>query len=157
MQSWQKDLLSEGALSLRAALGAIIAYWLAQICQLQHPIYALVAAIIVTDFSRDETSRLGFQRLAATVVGAVSGVILSITFGPAWWVVGLGIFITMVACQACGIGAGAKVAAFICAIIVIDQNAQPWMYALHRFLETIIGISVAWIVSLVPRFIRFDD
>lgn len=157
MRPWQKETLSVSLLSLRATLGAIIAYWLAQACQLQHPIYALIAAIIVTDFSPAETSRLSLQRLAATVVGALCGLLLYLAFGPAWWAVALGIFVSMMLCHTFRIGAGAKVAAFISALVIMDQSANPLTYALYRFVETIIGVGVAWLVSLVPRLIRFDE
>ncbi len=63
-------------LSIRAAVGATLAYALASFAGLQYPIFALTAAVIVTDFSLAEASKLGTSRVVGTFVGAVSGAIL---------------------------------------------------------------------------------
>jgi uncharacterized membrane protein YgaE (UPF0421/DUF939 family) len=144
-------------LALRAALAGTISLYLAKFLDLQHPIYALVAAIIVTDFSPAETTRLGRQRLAATGIGAICGVALSSAFGQVEWTVGFGILVAMILCHACNVSAGAKVAGYLCALIILGEGEDPWRHALYRFVETVVGIAVAWILSLVPRLIRLEE
>jgi hypothetical protein len=52
---------------------------------------------------------------------------------------------------------GAKVAGYICGIVLLDHSAEPWFYAFHRFIETGLGVVVAWAVTYVPKLIRMDD
>jgi uncharacterized membrane protein YgaE (UPF0421/DUF939 family) len=152
-----RQIVVGSQLALRAAVAGTVSFYLATFFNLQHPIYALVAAIIVTDFSPAETTRLGAQRLAATGIGAVCGVVLSGAFGQIQWIVGLGILIAMILCHASNISAGAKVAGYVCALVILNDGEDPWMHARYRVIETVVGIAVAWTLSLVPRLIRLEE
>jgi uncharacterized membrane protein YgaE (UPF0421/DUF939 family) len=149
------SILVGSQLALRAAAGGTVSYYAAAYLGLQHPIYALVAAIIVTDFAPGETKRLSLQRLIATGIGAMCGVALSMAFGHAQWLAGIGIFIAMVLSHACNASAGAKVAGYVCALIILSSGDDPLIHALHRVIETVLGIAVAWVLSLVPRLVEF--
>ena len=72
-------------LALRAALGAGAALELARLLVLDYPIYAMLAAVIVTDLSPLQTRRLGALRLLATLVGAGCGAALSFVLEPGRW------------------------------------------------------------------------
>ncbi len=123
---------------------------------LQHPIYAFIAAVIVTDLSSAQCQRLGLRRILATVVGAVCGAALSQLLGPGPAAVGIAVVVAMLAGGLLGAGDGARVAGYICGIVVLDHAAEPWLYASQRFVETILGVSVAWGISFVPRLIGRD-
>jgi hypothetical protein len=60
----------------------------------------------------------------------------------------------MLACHLLRAPAGAKVAGYIGGIIVLVQEGSPWADAMHRLIETALGISVAWLVGCVPKLIR---
>lgn len=141
---------------MRAALGAGVSIALAQLLQLEYPIYALVAAVIVTDFSPAETRRLGLLRLLATVVGAVVGGLLRYLLEPSAWTIGVAILAAMVMCQG-RLKSSAKVAGYISGIVMLEYGDHPGTYAVYRFLETALGIGVAWLISFVPRLIRFEE
>jgi uncharacterized membrane protein YgaE (UPF0421/DUF939 family) len=152
-----RRILIGGQLALRAAVGGTMAYYLATFLNLQHPLYALVATIIVTDFSPSETRRLGGQRLTATAFGAFCGVSLSMVFDPSPWLAGFGILAAMVLSHACNADAGSKVAGYICAIIIFSSGSTPWVHALHRVVETVLGIAVGWLLSLIPRIVKLNS
>jgi uncharacterized membrane protein YgaE (UPF0421/DUF939 family) len=151
-------LASGAGLAIRAALGATIAYVIATALGLQHPIYALVAAIIGTEYVSKETTRLGFQQLVATAFGAISGTLIRTIFPPSAASAGLGILISVLACYVT-IRDGAKVAkiaGYVTAIIILDEGERPFVHGLFRFIEIALGIGVAWLLSLVPRLIRVE-
>jgi len=144
-------------LALRASVGAGVSIGLAQLFRLEYPIYALVAAVLVTDFSPAQTSKLGVQRIGATVVGAVCGAIIRLGLAPDPWTIGLSILVAMSICHVARLAGGAKVAGYIAGIVVLSHGDQPWVYAFYRLIETALGIGVAWIISFVPRLIRMED
>lgn len=143
-------------LALRVALAAAIAFALAELLQLNHPIYAFIAAVIVTDRSPQLSRKLGLTRIASTIVGAATGAALSQIMGPGVLSLGISVLVAMLACQALRMSDGAKVAGYICGLILIDHRGEPWTYALDRFIETLLGVIVAWGVSAVPHLIRID-
>lgn len=150
-------MLTKGLqLGFRAAVGAGVALALAGLLQLEHPIYALIAAIIVTDLSPSQSRQLGFQRLVGTAVGAVCGATLSplLPHGPL--AIGLGIQAAMLICYLVRLPEGAKLAGYICAIVMFTFSAEPWIYAFYRLIETMLGIGVAMLISMVPKLLRND-
>jgi len=150
LQTFTKGL----QLSVRAAVGAGLSLALAQLLNLEYPIYAFIAAVIVTDLSPSQTSHFGLRRLVATVVGATCGAALSPVLPPESWAIGVGILIAMLACNLISLQEGAKVAGYICGIVLLAHHSEPWSYAFYRFVETILGVVAAVLISLVPKLIR---
>jgi uncharacterized membrane protein YgaE (UPF0421/DUF939 family) len=144
-------------LSIRAAVGACISLALAPILGLEFPIYAFLAAVIVTDLSPAQTRRLGWRRMVATVVGATCGALLihALPRGPL--AIGFGVLIAMALCNLVRMQEGAKVAGYICGIVMLSYGANPWSYACYRLLETTLGVGVAWAISLVPKLLHVED
>ena len=143
-------------LSIRAAVAAGVSLALAQSLELEFPIYSFLAAIIVTDLSPAQTRRLGWRRLVATIVGATCGAALSMVLPPSPWVIGSAVLMSMLACNLIRMQEGAKVGGYICAIVLLTHHEHPWSYACFRLVETLVGVGVAWLISLVPKLIRID-
>ena len=78
-------------LSLRAGVGASVAYALAQLLGLDHPIFAFTAAVIVTDLKPAQSRELGLRRLGATLVGGLIGAALSMVLPSTPWAIGAGV------------------------------------------------------------------
>ena len=93
----------------------------------------------------------------ATVIGAAWGALLAPLISSGAVAVGFSVLVAMVTCQVFAGAAGARVAAFICGIIVLDNPDQPWTYALHRLAETGLGVAVAWVISYVPKLFNFEE
>jgi uncharacterized membrane protein YgaE (UPF0421/DUF939 family) len=144
-------------LAVRASVAAGASLALAQYFELQYPLYAMIAAVIVTDLSRAETSRLGLRRLGATVIGATCGASMSRLLPPSPWGIAFSIFLAMLICHIVRAPEGAKVAGYTSSIVVLTHGADPFVYGFWRFVETGLGITVAWLVSLTPKLLAAEE
>ena len=143
-------------LAMRAGLAAGLAAGGAQLLALPFPIYAMIAAVIVTDLAPAQTRSLAAQRVAGTVLGASLGAALAgLSSGAA--MIALGVCVAMLACHALRMGEAARLAGYVCGIVLLDHVGQAWMYAAHRLLETLLGLAIAVLVSLVPKLLRVEE
>jgi uncharacterized membrane protein YgaE (UPF0421/DUF939 family) len=146
--------------STRAGVAAALSLFFARRLNLPFPVYALIAAIIVTDLSPATTRRLALQRLVGTFLGAIFGAVVTVatpasqTAAPT---VALAVVGTMLLSHLIGIPAAARLAGYVCAIVLVSFSDQPWTYAAYRCVETILGIATAVGVSFVPKLIRVDE
>jgi uncharacterized membrane protein YgaE (UPF0421/DUF939 family) len=141
-------------LSLRAGVAATLALAVAQLLQLQHPLYAMISAVIVTDLQPVQTRKLALPRLLGTLIGSGCGVVINTLLPPSLWIIGPGIMIAMFASHVITLPAAAKVAGYVCGIVLLDHGDAPWTYAVFRMIETALGIGAAMCVSVVPKLLR---
>jgi uncharacterized membrane protein YgaE (UPF0421/DUF939 family) len=153
---WRK-LQIGGQLAVRAALGAGISLAIARALHMDTPIFALIAAVIVTDRDPAETRKLAIRRVISTAIGAACGVALAQVLGQSSWEAIIAIFIAMIASVAVTQLGDPKIAAYLCALIIINYSDNPWHYAFSRFIETLLGIFVAWAISLVPKLFEIAE
>jgi uncharacterized membrane protein YgaE (UPF0421/DUF939 family) len=152
-----RPLVSGLQLALRASLAAGVAIALAQLLGLSHPLYAFLAAVIVTDLAPSQSRKLALHRLVATAVGAVCGALLTPLLPTGPIAISVSILVAMLACQLVQVPDAAKVAGFICGIVVLESSTEPWVSAFGRFVETTLGVVVALLVSYVPKLIKLDE
>ena len=136
------------------AAGSSIA--IAQFLELQYPIYALIAAVIVLDLSPSKTLQLAVQRLLGTLLGAAVGAVLSYSLPPGPLAIGASVLVAMLLTYVVHLQAAAKLAGYVCGIVVLSHGANAWSYALYRVIETFLGIAMAVLVSLVPKLLRVE-
>lgn len=125
--------------------------------ELPDPIYAMVATVIVTDLSPSETRRLGVARLLGTVLGGLLGALFSSLFESGAWSMALGIFLAMEISDLLGLKDAARVAGYVCGIVLLNHGDGPWHYAFYRTIETVLGIVFAVAVSLLPKLIKINE
>ena len=148
------NLIPAFQLSLRAALAAGLAIIVAQLLRLQHPLYAMISAVIVTDLVAAETSKLALPRLAGTLVGSALGAVFTTLLPSGVWVTAFGIFAAMFASHLLNLRGAARLAGYVCGIVLLDHGDSPWIYALFRMIETALGIAAAMCVSLIPKLLK---
>lgn len=73
------------------------------------------------------------------------------------WAIGLGVLTAMLLSNLLHADDGAKVAGYICGLILLAHETEPWSYAFYRLIETMLGIVVAGLISLAPKLIRVDE
>lgn len=143
-------------LAVRAAIAAAVAVAIVQWMGTSHPIYAMIAAVIVTDLRAEQSRRFALNRLAATVIGAGLGALAVPWLGPSALAVLLTVCTMMLLCHALKLDGAAKVSGYICGIVVLEHSGGAWHYAGERLVETVVGIGVALLVSLVPKLVRVE-
>ena len=109
--------------SARCAVAAATGLAIAEAFQLPFPLYAVIAAVIVTDPSPSETRRLALYRTAGTIVGAALGAVLSPVLPAGPVAIATGIFVAMTLSHALHMPAAAKLAGYVCAICLVQQSA----------------------------------
>ena len=146
--------------STRAAAAAALALFFARLLGLQFPVYALIAAIIVTDLSPVTTRQLAFQRLLGTILGATLGAAISVatntTSQATPVVVAIAVLGAMLISYWVAMPSAAKLAGYVCALVLVNFNDHPWTYAAYRSVETVLGIVTAVGVSFIPKLITHD-
>lgn len=152
-----KQRIPDLQLAVRASGAAAIAMMIAELLKFPTPLFAFLAAVIVTDLSPRTSQRLGVRRIVSTVVGALTGVILAPLLDGGAIAVGTGILVAMLICQFIGASDGARVAGYTCGIIVMNNASNAWPYAIDRFLETILGVLVALAVSYIPKLVKVSE
>ena len=143
--------------SLRIGLASGLAVASARFLGLPYPLYALVAVVIVTDLSPSRTRELAVRRLAGTVLGSALGATIHPWLPPTAWSIGLGVLTAMLLSYLLRLDEAAKVAGYVCGIVMLEHGDHPWSYALYRLAETVLGIVLAVLVSLVPLLVPIDE
>lgn len=141
-------------LALRAAVAASLAVVIANAFGLEHPIYAMIAAVIVTDLVPARSRHLALQRVAGTILGASAGALCCPFVQGHHWAVALPVLASMFACGALRLPEAAKLAGYLAGLIVLSHAESPWSYSVERLLETFLGIGIALLLSLVPKLLR---
>jgi uncharacterized membrane protein YccC len=142
-------------LSTRAAAAGALSVALARALEFEQPTNALVTAVLVMDLTAAETRRLGLPRLGGTLLGGLIGAVLGHMLPPSSASIGAGILVTMLLCHLVRLAGGARVAGYNCGIVLL--NAGDFVYAYHRTVETALGITLAILVSFVPKLIRNSE
>jgi uncharacterized membrane protein YgaE (UPF0421/DUF939 family) len=150
------ELLSGIQLAIRASTAATASLLVAGALELDYPIYAFIAAVIVTDLQPPQTRQLGLRRIVSTVIGAATGAVLSPLLPAGTLAIGAAIFLAMLLCALLRVKDGSRVAGYICGIVLLDHSAEPWSYAFFRLVETLIGVGIAWLIACVPLLIRTE-
>jgi len=136
-------------IGVRCALAALGSVELSRYLGLHYPIYALVAAIMVTEYHGEETRKQSATRFLGNSIGIISGAILSTCLGGQAWVIGLATFFMILFCYYFNLALAAKYSAFVAALTVMDHSDTPWLYGRDRIIETLIGIIFAVLMSLI--------
>src|SRR4051794_1729882 len=99
-------------LPLRAGLAAGLSQALAVFLGLPYPVFAMAAAILVTDLAPEQSRQLGLRRIGGTLIGAVLEAVLGAILEPHPWSIALAIVAAMSVSNLLRAQEGARLAGF---------------------------------------------
>ncbi len=138
----------------KLGLATALAYLACTALGSMYPFYAVVSVIVVMQPTLGTTWRSSLRRIGGTLVGIPLGGLLAMFHVPPALALGVGVATTVFLCTRWGLRDGVAVSAFALASIVVNHPDQPWLFAAHRLLDTIVGIVIAVAVNrfvLPPR------
>ena len=135
-------------IGLRISLAGLLAAWTAFRLGMDYPIYAVIAAIVVTDASPEVTRRTGLLRLLGNGAGALLGGAIGSLLGHSPLVMAAGVFSTFLLSEMAGLRDASQLTAYVTGIVILFHGDSPWVYAADRFIETSLGLGFAILVGL---------
>ena len=158
-----------GMRKVKSVLAVFVGFWVWQLIRLivpqleVHPIYIYIYGLIEMRETSEKTVSFGKLRIKSTVVALAIGVPLlflcdylrSLTQLP-WLQIGIqlafvlvGSLIVLCVAEVVGCKSFCGLAAAILIILLISHSInEPFYYALLRSGQTIIGVSVAWLINV---------
>jgi uncharacterized membrane protein YccC len=152
--AWDEKNLPSITHAIRTAVAATASVIIARLVQMPEAYWAAIATLVVMQSTLGATLTLAIERIVATAVGASVGALEANFFGANLIAFALAIVLIGLLSIAFRLEKTAyRYASITLAIIVlIPRTAEPWIIALHRFLEVSVGIIVALaVVALWPE------
>jgi uncharacterized membrane protein YgaE (UPF0421/DUF939 family) len=141
---------------LKTIAAAVAAWYLTLlIVPDEKPIFAVMAAIIVVQPSVNQSLGRALERSIGTILGVVVALGASMAFGAPAWLVILAISIAIFVGWLFKFTPATSNQIAISAMLVIAIGAATPEYALHRIIETLVGVVVGLIINaaIVPPVI----
>ena len=155
MKLWtsKKENLPSVWHAVRTAIAATLSVLLARLVGMPEAYWAVIATLVVMQSPLSSTVPLAVQRIVASALGALLGIIESTYFGANLVAFALTVFVLGLLSMAFRLErVGYSYAGMTLAIIVlIPRPESPWIAAAHRFAEVSLGILVALAVVAVWR------
>lgn len=132
---------------VKLGLATALAYLACTALGSKYPFYAVISVIVVLQPTLGTTWQSSLRRLGGTLVGIPLGGLLAMLHVPPALALGGGVATTVWVCTRLGLRDGVPVSAFALASIVVNHPTEPWRFAWHRLVDTVVGIAIAVVVN----------
>lgn len=121
--------------------------FIAQLLHLEYPFYSAIATVIALQATMADSFKQGLNRLKGTFIGAVFGYLFALVAvnNPLW--TGLGIIVTFAVLNYMRWKEAMQIASVLFIAITLNIMGEPLNYAINRFIDTALGILVAFLVN----------
>jgi len=141
---------------LKTGLAAVLAYVIVLVFNLEYGFWSVLSAVIVMQINVADSVQMCWYRLTGTVMGAVIGIAVILAFPEPGWPTALGLFLSVGFCAyMTRYNPRYLMAAITVVVIVIagSEEEQRVLFGLYRILEIGIGVSSAFLVTVLvwPR------
>ncbi|SET01986.1 Uncharacterized membrane protein YgaE, UPF0421/DUF939 family [Natronincola peptidivorans] len=146
-----------GLRTIKTGIAVTLSLLVSNILGIESPFYAAIAAIIVMQPTVSDSWKIGVNRLLGTMIGAAVGVaFVSISPGNPL-LGGVGVIVLILATNKLNWKESISMGGVVFVGIFINAEGGYLNYALHRLLDTSVGIIVAVVVNYTIYPPTFDD
>lgn len=138
-----------GMRNIKTALAVFLSIIFSNILKLDYPFYAAIASLVCMQSNLEKTYTAGKNRLLGTFIGAVLGFVFASLFPTNALFSALGIVLLIYICNKLDWNDAISMAGivFLGIMLNIKDNKHALVYSYKRLLETLIGITIAFIVN----------
>lgn len=143
-----------GLRTVKTGLAVIIALFLATLRPSAIPIFAAIGAIVVMSRTLSDAITAATTQLAGITCGALAGCLFTLLFpNDRYFAIGLGLILLIPICQPLRIGFAVPLTCivFVSVCLYDPTRGTPVAYAINRFLDTSIGLSVGFVINAVIK------
>ncbi|MCQ4086483.1 aromatic acid exporter family protein [Saccharibacillus sp. JS10] len=142
---------SIGMRNIKTAVAVLLCILISSALQLEYPFYATIATIIAMESSISSSYTAGKNRTMGTLVGAALGGLFAFILPHNAYLAAFGIICVIAVCNLLNWNKSISIACIVFLAIMLNLNANEsaFYYALHRVLDTLLGIGVAVFVNYV--------
>lgn len=125
-------------------------------------LWCVLTSIVVLKSNLGGTNEAALYRFLGILIGSLLGGVFSYFFGGSAIALGVGVFITAIACLMMKIKDSIRIASLSVAVVMtlhhLYPEHNPWVFSFFRFLDSTLGILVAMFVSyfLFPKLAAED-
>ncbi|GGN98023.1 FUSC family protein [Saccharibacillus kuerlensis] len=140
---------SIGMRTVKTALAVLICLLISKLLNLEYPFYAAIATIIAMESSITSSYAAGKNRTMGTLVGAAFGGLFAFIGPHNAYLSALGIIGVIAVCNMLKWNKSVSIAGivFLAIMLNLQPHEAPFAYAVHRVLDTLLGIGVAVLVN----------
>ncbi|AKL97351.1 hypothetical protein CACET_c39250 [Clostridium aceticum] len=136
-----------GLRTIKTGIAVTVSLIIANILRIESPFFAAIAAIIAMQPTVSDSWKTGVNRILGTIIGAVVGAIF-VAIAPANpFLGGLGVVSLIIIMNKLGWQEAIAIGGVVFTGIFLNTNENHVTYALHRLLDTSIGIVVAVVIN----------
>jgi uncharacterized membrane protein YccC len=133
--------------ALKTGIAALLSMLVYRALHLEHGYWAVISAIIVMQANLGGSIRAGIDRLIGTAIGALLGTLAFRYIGINPISVGISIALTIFLCSWIGLQQAYRLAGVTASIVLLMGETNPWQAGWNRFLDVVLGVVIALIVS----------
>lgn len=146
LSAWKSEEIKHSA---RTAIGAAASLAVARFLGMPEAYWAPITTIIVMQSTLGASWAISKSRFIGTILGTALGWLSATYFEPRVTVLGVAIFTLGLLCAVLSLAQRAyRFAGITFAIITLVTRAKaPWLIAVHRCVEVLLGITVALVLA----------
>jgi uncharacterized membrane protein YccC len=144
-------------LPAKTALAAALSFFAYRALRLPHGYWAPISAIIVMQSNLGRSLSESLVRVIGTAIGAVLGALFTRLMGVNVISLFVAVGVTALVCKGLRLATSMRLACVTAAIVLLINEGSAWQSGLNRFIDVVLGVIVALVVSLIWPARARDD